>query len=399
MVKVLTKIAIMLLMLSALASCDFLPHETEGRYLVNHINSDRNRDKNDEGYFYADSCNIYFYSFSVDEVEVCVQVNQEEGYVIEDYAVYEDEIYYIKQNGNMRELFCKNYKMGNEEVLLSNNDIASFNAGNELAANDYIGVDTYGGYLFFAIVEKYEYMCPVGGDMEADSFNINSLFDNEGQSGDIQQTVYDGIEIERYVVSDGKYEIRSIRDTEKYRILYSNIDASIWMDDKQVQFSKDSNTNDIQYQIDDVGLKNIISIFKDEEYKNSNIDEDYLTIENGKIIGLLSVSKHWAEYEDLEQNNLEKDVLFELDIETGESRKLFDTKNNLTKIIGYQNGIVYLVKNEKVYSRELETKEEIELFDLPKGKNYIIDWQSDYLIIREEFSPIQSGDIITVYQL
>lgn len=132
MVKVFTKIAIILLMLSTLTSCNFLPHETEGRYLVKYINFDRNRDKNDEGYFYADNCNIYFYSFSGDEVEVCVQVNQEDGYMIEDYAVYEDEIYYIKQNGNMREIFCKNYKTGNEEVLLSNKDITPFNAGNEL---------------------------------------------------------------------------------------------------------------------------------------------------------------------------------------------------------------------------------------------------------------------------
>lgn len=124
-----------------------------------------------------------------------------------------------------------------------------------------------------------------------------------------------------------------------------------------------------------------------------------MTIEDGKIIGVLSVSRHWAEYKYLDQYNLDKDVLFELDIKNGESRKLLDTKNNLTKIIGYQNGIVYLVKNEKVYSHELETKEETELFDLPKGKDYIIDWQADYLIIREEFSYGQNGDIIAVYHL
>lgn len=108
MAKVFIKTVIMLFMLITLTSCDFMPHETEGRYLVNHINSDRNRNKSDESYFYADNYNIYRYSFSEDETEVCVQLAKEEGYFIKNYAVYEEEIYYIKSNGNMYELCCMN---------------------------------------------------------------------------------------------------------------------------------------------------------------------------------------------------------------------------------------------------------------------------------------------------
>ena len=177
------------------------------------------------------------------------------------------------------------------------------------------------------------------------------------------------------------------------------MDNSIWVDETLVRFSKDADTEQAQYSLDETGLWNIVSIFKDDRYENSEIYDDYLTVENGKIIGLLSVSKHWAIYDELEQNMLDKDVLFELDIETGKSRKLYDTRNNLTKIIGYQNGIVYLVKNEKVYAHILETKEETELFELPKGLNYIIDWQADYLIVREEFCYGQDGDIVMVYPL
>ncbi len=397
--KVFIKTVIILFMLITLTSCDFMPHETEGRYLVNHINSDRNRNKSEESYFYADNYNIYCYSFSDVETEVCVQLAKGEGHMIDDYAVYEDFIYYVKKGDSINQLCCMNYKTGNEEVLLSNSDIAGFNGGNELETDEHLCVDAHGGYLFFAIVEKYEYMCPIEGDIKTDSFNVNSLFESEGQAGDIQRVVYDGIVIERYVASKNKYEIRSIKDTQGYKILYTNIDPSIEVNDKQIQFSKKWETGDIWYQIDESVLRNTISIFRDDEYKNSNIDEDYLTIEDGKIIGVLSVSRHWTEYKYLDQYNLDKDVLFELDIETGESRKLFDTKNNLTKIIGYQNGIVYLVKNEKVYVRELATKEETALFDLAKGKNYIIDWQADYLIIREEFFGEQNGDIIAVYQL
>lgn len=399
MAKFFIKTVIMLLMLVTLTSCNFIPHETEGRYLVNQINFDNNRNKSDESYFYADNYNIYRYSFSQDETEICVRLDKEDGYFIKNYAVYEEKIYYIKSNGNMYELCCRNYISDSEEVLLSNNDMAQFNEGKELDTYEYPAVDAYGGYLFFAIVEKYEYMCPIEGDIKTDSFNLNSLFESEVSTGSMQRAVYDGIVIERHAVSENEYKICSIRDTQGYKILYPNIDPRIEVNDEQIHFFKNWETGDIWYQIDESVLRNTISIFRDDEYKNSYIDEEYLTIEDGKIIGVLSVSRHWAEYKYLDQYNLDKDVLFELDSETGESRKIFDTKNNLTKIIGYQNGIVYLVKNEKVYARELATKEETVLFALPKGKNYIIDWQTNYLIIREDFSYGQNGDIIAVYQL
>lgn len=389
----------MLFMLITLTSCNSISHETEGRYLVNQINSDKNRNKSDESYFYADKYNIYRYAISDAGTTICVQLAKEDGYFIDDYAVYEDEIYYIKSNGNMFELRCMNYLSGSEELLLSNRDMAQFNEGKQLGTYEYPSVDAYGGYLFFAIVEKNEYMCPIEGDIKTDSFNLNSLFESEVSTGSMQRAVYDGIVIERHAVSENEYKICSIRDTQGYKILYPNIDPRIEVNDEQIHFFKNWETGDIWYQIDESVLRNTISIFRDDEYKNSYIDEEYLTIEDGKIIGVLSVSRHWAEYKYLDQYNLDRDVLFELDIETGESRILLDTKNNLTKIIGYQNGIVYTVKNEKVYSYELETKEKTELFDLPKGKNYIIDWQADYLIIREEFFGEQNGDIIAVYQL
>lgn len=399
MTKVLIKTVIMLFMLITLTSCNSISHETEGRYLVNQINSDKNRNKSDDSYFYADKYNIYRYAISDAGTTICVQLAKEDGYFIDDYAVYEDEIYYIKSNGNMFELRCMNYLSGSEELLLSNRDMAQFNEGKQLGTYEYPAVDAYGGYLFFAIVEKYEYMCPIEGDIKTDSIHLNSLFESEGQSGDIQRVVYDGIVIERYVVSEGKYEIRSIKDIQGYKILYLNAEPSIEVNDKQIRFYKNWKTGDIWYQVDESVLKNIVSIFRGDEYKNSHINEDYLTIEDGKIIGVLSVSRHWAEYKYLDQYNLDRDVLFELDIETGESRILLDTKNNITKIIGYQNGIVYTVKNEKVYVHELATKEETVLLDLPKGKNYIIDWQADYLIIREENPYGENGDVITVYKL
>ncbi len=395
---IVIKIIVLLIMLVT-SACSLGLHETEGRYLVDHINSERNRNKDSENYYYADKYNIYSYSFKDGKVTECMHLEREDGYFIEDFAVYDEYLYYVKRNDTKYELYRMKQYTKEEELLLSANDMILFNGGKEFRYDDYFHIDVYKDYLFFAIVGKYEYICPIEGDILTESIKLHDLFEQDDWSGNIQQAVYDGIIVERYASSENAYEVSSIRDEQGYKILYSNMDNSIWVDETLVRFSKDADTEQAQYSLDETGLWNIVSIFKDDRYENSEIYDDYLTVENGKIIGLLSVSKHWAIYDELEQNMLDKDVLFELDIETGKSRKLYDTRNNLTKIIGYQNGIVYLVKNEKVYAHILETKEETELFELPKGLNYIIDWQADYLIVREEFCYGQDGDIVMVYPL
>ena len=287
-----------------------------------------------------------------------------------------------------------NYQTGEQQLLLSYNDLIQFNEEKELEPNDYVCVDVYDDYVFFAIVGEHEYMCPIEGNIKEDSFNLHTLFEVEDKSGNIQQVIYDGIVIERYAISSGQYKISNIRDLEGYKILYSNMEKCIKSDSEWIRFRKEAQTDDIQYKVDGTDKWSDISIFVNDKYDDSDIDEDDLTIEDGKIIGILSVSRHWVEYDDLNQYQLDRDVLFELNIETGESRKLFDTKNNLAKIIGYQDRILYFIKDEKVFARALESRKETEIGTVLKGKDYIIDWQAEYLIIREEY-----GDVVVVYKI
>ena len=51
------------------------------------------------------------------------------------------------------------------------------------------------------------------------------------------------------------------------------------------------------------------------------------------------------------------------------SRMLYDTRNNRTRIVGYREGNVYLLKDHIVYKNVLENwRAEREMYDLGQGK-------------------------------
>ncbi len=118
-----------------------------------------------------------------------------------------------------------------------------------------------------------------------------------------------------------------------------------------------------------------------------------VTWEDGKIIGMLTVSKDPNSSILLGQYAVRNDLLFEIDMEMDTSRILYSTKNNETRIIGYRDGVVYLLRDDAVYQEELGGGERLELLDLQEsglnlynedGKHLDLafDWQGDNLIIR-----------------
>ena len=374
--------------------------ETEGSYIVQYLNDERNRCKDEDNYFFSDRRNVYRYSFKDGTQTVCVSVEGTEKR-IEDFAVWKDDIYYVtsllnEEKEYIWEMSRINYQSKEQEVLLAYEDFVHLNGEEKL---DYVGIDVHKGYLFFYINADNEYICPIGEDVSKNSVELKNLFEAEGTPGDKQRVEYDGIIIEYETTSQDKCDITGIWDEQGYKILFSNVDRCLKVGDKWVSFRKENRADRIQYTTEYDYTWKDITIFNRGEYKNSYIDDEHLVEEEGRVIGLISVSEHWAWYSDLAQEYLKKDVLFELDIETGESRKLFDTRINRTKIIGYKDGELYYIKNEKVYAENLESKEKTVLGNIPKGKDYIIDWQGGYLIIREDFTYGQNGDIVLVYKV
>ena len=127
-----------------------------------------------------------------------------------------------------------------------------------------------------------------------------------------------------------------------------------------------------------------ITCLNQSRYDRSELYEQYM-IQEGEdtIIGLLSVADDPRVSIEMVQGDIRRDLLFQLNIETGESKILYDTKNNLTRIIGYDEGVIYLFKDDyKVYSQSLVGGELTELLALPEAEDIVFDWQGDYLIVR-----------------
>lgn len=310
---------------------------------------------------------------------------EDKGYEMKNFAVWDGDIYYVRSDDAGFELWKQNIQTSEKTMILSREDIETLNGGKELISgkgSSYCRVDAYEDYLYFMISGKHEYISPIEGDFMQECIDISTLFQEDNTSGEIQRVVYDGITFERCYSSKLKrYETIGIRDGSDHKILYKGSGTGIPVNGKIVRFTKDTYTYDLKYRIGG-GEFRTITCFSGKNFNWSAVEEKNLTVENGKIIGWISVSRDPNVLSDLSQNFIIREVLFELDIETGESQILYDTVNNLEKIIGYQDGIIYFAGNDKVYSRELDSGHEKVLFDLPGGEKYIIDWQAGYLIIR-----------------
>ncbi len=375
-----------------------------GCYLVEHINSEVNCKANNTDYFYSNGRGVFRYSLKEGITTACVFIDDLQ-YTIEDFAVWNDYIYYVRENSEECELWKCNYETGEETMLLSDDDITMYNDGEKLKRGIYgrshFYIDIYEDYLFYSIYYEPEYICPVEGDILKDSFCISTLFEDDNKSGDIRETEFEGINIKgHYDFEHERYETIEIRGRKGEKILYTYNQDNILVNGKRVNFVKEPGTYNFQYSFEGEEEQHDIECLCEEKYEYSKIQDEHLTVENGKIIGMISVSRHPNIDSYLYQSNIDSDILFDLDIETGESEILYDTKSNQEKIIGYEDGTLYLVRGGKVYSHLLDGGQEKELFDLPAEKEYIIDWQAGYLIIRDEDSSNgKEGDKIISYQI
>lgn len=77
----------------------------------------------------------------------------------------------------------------------------------------------------------------------------------------------------------------------------------------------------------------------------------------------------------MSQKHLERELLVEIDLETDTSRMLYDTQNNRTRIVGYREGNVYLLKDHIVYKNVLKTGEQREMYDL--GQESMLWYEED----------------------
>lgn len=189
------------------------------------------------------------------------------------------------------------------------------------------------------------------------------------------------------VDGDAANQLQQIENTQPFSCNVSTSeDQYISLAGHDIAIKKNKGSSAYQYfsyQVDG-GSKKPIDCFNKKGYANSRLVKGYLTADKeNEIRGIMCVSGNPIESVSLNQGDIVRDMLFGLDLDTGESQILYDTKNNQTRIVGYEDGIVYLFKNDyKVYSQPLEGGKATEILSIPRSNDVIFDWCEDYLFVR-----------------
>lgn len=118
------------------------------------------------------------------------------------------------------------------------------------------------------------------------------------------------------------------------------------------------------------------------EYGYVDVSSPYLDQTGDPIIGITQEPLNPRFRGDrIKQRGLRYDILFSYDPETETCEVLYQPKNNRTRIIGYQDGEVYLFRKNKIYRENLDSGKKEELATIPESETYTFDWWKDYLLV------------------
>lgn len=363
----------------------FMPDWSRNTYTILRLSPESNIRGGEEDYFYryGEYGKDLFYSFETGETTEYL-LERPEGKYIESETVVREWIYYTLSDETVRRFDCE--KMADEEVF-SREDILRMWNQKQLSESAYVVIKRSKSCLLLWLSEymkKYFYICPVDGDLKTDCVEVNDLFPEEDRTGTEQEILYQDLRIKRqYDAEKEKYEITGLLEMESERSLLTfGQRCTIKVGGKLVALSCKRDVRNCPYWVEGDPEEYGIKCLNKDEYKYSEIQQDKLTVENGEIIGLMHVVKNIrCNPSGIWQEQLKYDVLFRLNPETGESSILYKARNNRTRVIGYQDGVIYLLKNYRIYTQDIENGKRELFLKLPKDSSYTFDWQGDYLIV------------------
>ena len=354
-----------------------------GRYIVEGINASSKNDVFNEEYYFADNGDYYFadryagickYSSEKGEVEAILNHSG----ILQAFFVSDNYIYY--DNG-----YIERYDMdtGENICILDSRDV------------DYVVMQVHEGYIYILQNNDHVYRWPLNGTFENDREYLGDYFPKDNQTGEMMQITMDGLLIEGYYNPDEQqYCIASVREQDTNRVVVQDNHIEVVVGGKKVAIYRDRKNQQMPYSYQIEGEeRKAISCLEKSGYSKSELYEQYMTKEGeSTIIGLINISKNPIFSWELPQYDIARDMLFSLDVNTGESKIIYDTKDNMTRIIGYNNGIVYLFKDDyKIYSQPLAGGKATEIASIPRSDDVIFDWCGDYLIIKHRIWPTEEN--------
>lgn len=353
--------------------------QEEENYVVKRLSAESNARGDDEKYIFRQGKKILSYSLKTEELTE-FDINKPEGERITCDAIVGDQVYYVLSNHIVRRFDCK--KQIDKEVL-SEEDLSSICSFEYWPESGYLFI-TGSEKVLLLMIKDRAFICPADGDLKTDCIGVNTLFPEEDKTGGEQIIRYRGMRIgRRYDVKKERYQIIDIWEEKDGRSLFSyNERYTIKAEKIQVIMDHTWGYCNYTYLAEGTPKEQDIRCLNVTAYKDSHIQGNKLTTENGDIIGLVHVPRESC-YDsfDPSQDDLKYDALFRLNPQTGENSILYKTENNCTRIIGYQDGVIYLLRDFKIYSSIMESREEKLIAELPEDTYYEFDWQGDYLIV------------------
>lgn len=185
---------------------------------------------------------------------------------------------------------------------------------------------------------------------------------------------------ESYPGSEGHYIINSINNETAY---ISDLgDTEIEIDGVVINIYSmllDNEYGAITYKVN--GKMHGIECLSDEKYNDCYLAPTSITADNGEIIGLLQVPRTRDGGFDSFQRYLDHDLLFSLDPITGESNIFYETKGKYQRIVGYDEGLVYLYQNNRIYEVDLSNNKTTFLQEIKPYEELEFNWTEEGLAI------------------
>lgn len=269
-------------------------------------------------------------------------------------------------------------------------------------------VATYNDLIIYREYEGNDfYICPAKGNPQTDSINLRSLIEAENiQEQDVQKGVYQvqevfyqGLRVVFFREDAGDdYRVLGILDAESKEIIWTNVSNPLnylgsvfWGEGEWIIFTRSSEGN--FYQREGEADRHRFECLDDPKYKAIGIAPSLLTMEGECLVGLMSTHNPIFGYFRYNQEDEDNDILFEINLETNTSRIIYETDKAQTRIIGYKNGVVYLLEDDVIYRGWIDRPEREEIYDLleqgwklytAEGEHICVGfrWQGDNLILQ-----------------
>ena len=183
-----------------------------------------------------------------------------------------------------------------------------------------------------------------------------------------------------YPNNEGHYIINAINTETAY--ISDSGEVEILINDTPIEIYSMQTDNDygsFSYKIQEEVKP--IECLNDDEYYNCFLASTSITKEEDKIIGLIEVPRARDGSFESFQRYLKYDLLFELDPITNKSQIIYQTESKYQRIVGYDEGKVYLYEYNCIYEVDIETNKMELLKEIEPYEELEFNWTEEGLTI------------------